>query len=129
MKNFILDTHTFLWYLSGDEFLSKKAKSLIEDASNSKFISIASIWEISIKLNLKKLKMGVSLENLKNEITMNGFEILPLDFEHIIQLSSLENHHKDPFDRIIIAQAIYEGFEIISKDKNFEYYKEIKVIW
>ena len=73
--------------------------------------------------------MGVSLENLKNEITMNGFEILPLDFEHIIQLSSLENHHKDPFDRIIIAQAIYEGFEIISKDKNFMYYKQIKVVW
>ena len=129
MKHFILDTHTFLWYLSGDEMLSKKAKSLIEDTNNSKFISIASIWEISIKLNLKKLKLGVSLENLKNEITLNGFEILPLDFEHIIKLSSLENHHKDPFDRIIIAQAIYEGFEIISKDNNFEKYKEIKVIW
>ena len=129
MKNFILDTHTFLWYLSGDELLSKKAKLLIEDTSYSKFISIASIWEISIKLNLKKLKLGVSLENLKNEITLNGFEILPLDFEHIIKLSSLENHHKDPFDRIIIAQAIYEGFEIISKDNNFEKYKEIKVIW
>ena len=129
MKHFILDTHTFLWYLSGDEILSKKAKSLIEDTNNLKFISIASIWEISIKLNLKKLKLGVSLENLKNEITLNGFEILPLDFEHIITLSSLENHHKDPFDRIIIAQAIYEGFGIISKDNNFEYYKKIKVIW
>ena len=129
MKNFILDTHTFLWYLSGDELLSKKAKLLIEDTNNLKFISIASIWEISIKLNLKKLKLDVSLENLKNEITLNGFEILPLDFEHIITLSSLENHHKDPFDRIIIAQAIYEGFGIISKDNNFAYYKEIKVIW
>ena len=129
MKNFILDTHTFLWYLSGDELLSKKAKLLIEDTDNLKFISIASIWEISIKLNLKKLKLGVSLENLKNEININGFEILPLDFEHIITLSSLENHHKDPFDRIITPQAIYEGFGIISKDRNFEYYKEIKVIW
>lgn len=129
MKNFILDTHTFLWYLSGDELLSKKAKLLIEDTDNLKFISIASIWEIFIKLNLKRLKLDVSLENLKNEITLNGFEILPLDFEHIITLSSLENHHKDPFDRIIIAQAIYEGFGIISKDNNFEYYKKIKVIW
>ena len=129
MKNSILDNQTFLWYLSGDEMLSKKAKSLIENPINSKFISIASIWEISIKLNLKKLKLGISLENLKNKITLNGFEILPLDFEHIIKLSSLENYHKDPFDRIIIAQAIYEGFEIISKDNNFEYYKEIKVLW
>ena len=63
------------------------------------------------------------------EILKNNFEILPLEFDHIIQLSKLEHHHKDPFDRIILAQAINENLEIISKDNNFKLYKEVKTIW
>jgi PIN domain nuclease of toxin-antitoxin system len=129
VRDYILDTHAFLWFLSGDKQLSKKAKLLIEDTSKSKYISIASIWEISIKLNLKKLNLGISLEDLKDEITINGFEILPLDFDHIIELSRLENHHKDPFDRILIAQAISENLQIVSIDQNFNLYKDLKVVW
>lgn len=103
MTAFLLDTHAFLWFLSGDEKLSQQARSSIENTDHIKYISIASIWEIAIKLNLGKLELTISLEGLKTEILKNNFEILPLDFDHLIQLSILENHHKDPFDRIILA--------------------------
>lgn len=104
--NYLLDTHTILWFLEGNENLSLDARFATENPDNISFISIASIWEIAIKLNLGKLKLDIKLEELKSEIIKNGFEILPLDFEHIIGLSNLETIHKDPFDRIIISQAI-----------------------
>lgn len=129
MKNYILDTHTFLWFLNADEQLSPQAKKIIQDIEVKKFISIASIWEICIKLNLGKLKIDVNLSQLKNEILVNDFELLPLDFEHIISLSTLENHHKDPFDRIIISQSIVEKLIIISKDSHFKLYQTASVLW
>lgn len=118
----------FLWFLNGDTQLSIKAKKSIQDSKQTKFISIASIWEIAIKLNLKKLTLKLSLEDLKQEVVKNGFEILPLDFDHIIGLQHLKEIHKDPFDRIIIAQAISENLCIITKDKNFDHYP-VKIIW
>ncbi|WP_228374644.1 type II toxin-antitoxin system VapC family toxin [Chryseobacterium sp. FH1] len=92
-------------------------------------MSTASIWEIAIKLNLGKLRLDIKLEELKSEILKNGFEILPLDFEHIIGLSNLEAIHKDPFDRIIISQAICEKCTIISRDSNFNLYKNVNLLW
>jgi PIN domain nuclease of toxin-antitoxin system len=127
--NYLLDTHTFLWFLDGNNNLSGNARRIIENTGNSKFISIASIWEIAIKMNLGKLKLDFKLEELKEEIIKNNFEILPLDFEHLITLSTLEEFHKDPFDRILIAQAISEKQTIISKDSNFSLYSGIKVFW
>ena len=129
MRNNLLDTHTFLWFLAGDEQLSKSAITYIEDPKTVNYISIASLWEIAIKLSLRKLRLNVSFENLKNAIVDNGFEILPLDFEHIINLTTLENYHKDPFNSIIISQAISENLTVISRDNNFELYQKIKVIW
>ena len=127
--NYLLDTHTFLWFLDGNTNLSKKARSAIENSDNTNFISIASIWEIAIKMSLGKLKLDVKVEDLKTEIVKSNFEILPLDFEHIIELSRLEEIHKDPFDRIIISQAISEIHTIISKDSNFGLYKKLKLYW
>lgn len=127
--NCLLDTHTFLWFLEGSDNLSKRARMSIENTENIKFISIASIWEIAIKLNLGKLKLDIKLEDLKEEIIKNNFQILPLEFEHIIVLSNLEEVHKDPFDRMIISQAIFEKQTIISKDFNFSLYEGIKVLW
>jgi PIN domain nuclease of toxin-antitoxin system len=98
----LLDTHTFLWFLEGNKDLSVKARTSIESLENVKFVSIASIWEVAIKLNLGKLKLDVGLQGLKNELLKNNFEILPLDFQHISSLTKLEDIHKDPFDRIII---------------------------
>ncbi len=129
MRRFLLDTHTFLWFLAGNDQLSKSAVTHIEDLQTVKYISIASLWEIAIKSSLGKLTLTCSFENLKEAIVNNGFEILPLDFEHIISLTTLENHHKDPFDRIIISQSISENLTIISRDSNFKLYQEIKVIW
>ena len=127
--DYLLDTHTFLWFLEGNENLSQKATAAIESSKNNSFISIASIWEVAIKMSLKKLTLDVKLEDLKQEILTNNFEILPLDFEHILELYKLEEIHKDPFDRIIISQAISEKFTIISKDSNFGLYRNVMLLW
>lgn len=127
--NYLLDTHTFLWFLEGNNTLSSKARIIIENADNTIYVSIASIWEIAIKISISKLKLSVNLEEVKTEIVKNNFEILPLDFEHIIELTNLEQIHKDPFDRIIISQAISEKCTIVSKDSNFDFYNNVNVLW
>jgi PIN domain nuclease of toxin-antitoxin system len=127
--NYLLDTHTFLWFLEGNNTLSSKARIIIENADNTIYVSIASIWEIAIKISTSKLKLSVNLEEVKTEIVKNNFEILPLDFEHIIELTNLEQIHKDPFDRIIISQAISEKCTIVSKDSNFVFYNNVNVLW
>ena len=127
--NYLIDTHTFLWYLEGNSNLSKKARSIISDPQNQILISIASIWEIGIKIALGKLIIDVDLEVLKREIIKNQMEILPLDFEHIKELVNLEQLHKDPFDRILICQSKAEKLSIITKDSNFFNYKNIECVW
>ena len=126
---YLLDTHTFLWFLEGSIRLSKKTKDIIVNPKNKTFISIASIWEMGIKLSLDKLELDLSLEELKQELIRNEIEILPLDFDHIITLSKLEYHHRDPFDRILISQAKSEKLTILSKDSHFKMYKQVKVVW
>lgn len=127
--NYLLDTHTFLWFLEGNNTLSSKARIIIENADNTIYVSIASIWEIAIKISISKLKLSVNLEEVKTEIVKNNFEILPLDFEHIIELTNLEQIHKDPFDRIILSQAISEKYIFVSKDSNFDFYNNVNVLW
>lgn len=127
--NYLLYTHTFLWFLEGNSKLSKKALIAIENPENNNFISIASIWEVAIKLSIGKLKLDIKIEELKSEILRNNFEILPLDFEHLIELSRLEKIHNDPFDRIIISQSISEKLVVISKDSNYSQYSKLKIYW
>ncbi len=126
---YLLDTHAFLWFLEGNKSLSKKAKDIIVNPKNKTFVSIASIWEMGIKISLDKLQLDLTLEELKHELIKNEFEILPLDFDHVIELSGLDYHHRDPFDRILISQAKSEKLTILSKDKNFRLYKQVKVVW
>ena len=126
--HYLLDTHSFLWFINGDKALSKIARTSIEDNSSVKYISIASFWEISIKLCIGKLKLDFPYDELKDQVVENGFEILPITFEHTSKLASLKFIHKDPFDRMIIAQAIIENLSVISKDRNFQHYA-IKQIW
>src|ERR1700748_408985 len=116
---YLLDTHSFLWFINGDEQLSRKAQNGIADPEAIKYISIASFWEIAIKLNLGKLSLDMHYQDLRQQVIINGFEILPITFEHTIELTGLELHHRDPFDRIIIAQALCENLIVISKDGNF----------
>ena len=124
----LLDTHTLIWFIEGDKLLSDKAISAINDTPDSNFVSIASIWEIAIKLNIDKLKLQTSFLGIQKKIDENGFKLLPVNFEHTLILRDLPLHHRDPFDRMIIAQSITENLTVISKDKNFSLYP-IKLLW
>jgi PIN domain nuclease of toxin-antitoxin system len=125
---FLLDTHTFIWFVNGDRRLSTKAKKEILKSSNKKFISMASIWEMAIKVSLGKLRINYPFKEVFNQIEENGFETLSIIFDHTLLLSQLEFHHRDPFDRLLIAQAISENMKIISKDENFQKY-QVKMVW
>ena len=124
----LLDTHSLIWFLNGDEKLSDKAKFAIEDPKNSKIVSIASIWEIAIKISLGKFKFPKGFKHFLDMVEDNGFEILPKTFEHALELSSLEFIHRDPFDRLLISQCIADKLIIVTKDNNIKKYK-IKTIW
>jgi len=126
--SYLLDTHAFLWFLNGSEELSKNARQAIEDNTKLKYVSIVSFWEIAIKLSLKKLELATSHKELLTQAIKNGFEILPLTFDHSAGIISLEFHHKDPFDRMIISQAITENLQIITKDEKFDLYP-VSLIW
>jgi PIN domain nuclease of toxin-antitoxin system len=126
--DFLLDTHTLIWFLNGDEKLSDKAKSIIEDPTNSKIVSIASIWEIAIKLSLDKFRFPKGFKYFLDMVEDNGFELLPITFEHALELSTLEFIHRDPFDRLLIAQCMSDKLIIVTKDDNIKRYN-IKTIW
>ena len=124
----LLDTHTFLWFINGDRQLSANAIEKIESDGAINFISIASIWEIAIKINLGKLESRKPFAEIKTYIEQNGFQVLPITIEDALLVSSLPFHHRDPFDRLIIAQSIQHKLPIITKDDNFRKY-DTSVIW
>jgi PIN domain nuclease of toxin-antitoxin system len=118
----LLDTHAFIWFVEDDNQLPENAKRLIENSENEIYLSIASLWEITIKLQLNKIELSQPLEKILELATLNGFVFLPILPNHLITLLTLDFHHRDPFDRIIIAQTIAEKLTIITKDKVFDGY-------
>ena len=119
----ILDTHTFLWFINDSTELSNSAAELIESDVDL-WISIASLWEISIKVNLNKLDLPDDYEKfIPHQIAINNIEILPVNLQHLIVLTKLPLHHRDPFDRLLIAQAIAEAVPIVIIDKKFDLYE------
>jgi len=124
----LLDTHTFLWFLSGAFELSKQARMLIENPEHEKYISIVSFWEIAIKSSLGKLTLDVPFSELKTEAIKNWFQILPITFEDTLRLCTLPFHHRDPFDRIIISQAKENNLTLVSRDSNFSQY-DVNLLW
>ncbi|WP_435008486.1 type II toxin-antitoxin system VapC family toxin [Tundrisphaera lichenicola] len=125
----LIDTHTLLWFLRDDPRLSSKAKALIEDANQHKFVSIASCWEIAIKAGLGKLHLTEpSRSLLERELPANHLDLLPISLEHATTVEGLAHHHNDPFDRLLIAQAIVEGIPIIGADVAFDSYP-VRRIW
>jgi PIN domain nuclease of toxin-antitoxin system len=121
--NLLLDTHTFIWWDSEPKKLSYRAIALCGDSSNTKILSVASIWEMQIKLQLGKLKFNKSLaEIISSQQQRNNLQILPITLNHILTLESLPYHHKDPFDRLLISQAIVENAVLISRDSIFFQY-------
>ena len=120
---YLLDTHTLLWFLQGDKKLSDKARRLIDDPRNPKSLSIVSLWEIAIKLSLGKLVLDKSFERLfPEQLHFNRIEVLDITVDSLIKLTTLPFHHRDPFDRLIIAQALVEGLPIIGADAAFDAY-------
>ena len=124
----LLDTHVFIWFAEGINNISPKSMQLIEDLDNNIYFSIASIWEMGIKYNIGRLRLTKPFHQIYNDLVQSNTEILPLNFSHILQYTQLELYHRDPFDRIIIAQSIVENLAIISKDKKFDEYN-VKRIW
>ena len=124
----VIDTHALIWYIEGDNKLSNKAISVIENLDNQIFVSKASLWELAIKISLGKLHISVGFEDLEVFLIENGFTILDYNFDHLVTLMSLQYHHKDPFDRLIIAQSITNRYKIITTDKSFEKY-DVEIIW
>ena len=125
----LLDTHTFLWFIDGDTSLSPYTRQLIEDRTNERLLSIASLWEMAIKASLGRLSLTLSFTDLVAE-HMHGnaielFEILP---HHLDVLTTLPFHHKDPFDRMLIAQSQAENIPILSRDSAFDDYA-IRRLW
>ncbi len=126
----LLDTHTFLWFIDGNPKLSGYARQLIGSPANERLLSVASLWEMSIKASMGKLKLDLTFEKIVSEhIEGNAIKLLQIAPEHLDILRSLPFHHKDPFDRLIIAQGQSEKMPIVSRDKAFHEYNGIRCIW
>lgn len=119
----LLDTHALLWFVLGDTQLSKTALALILDPANEKLVSPASYWEIAIKLSIGKYALHEPYEDfMRRGIAGNGFGILPVEPGHTAALIALPFHHRDPFDRLLIAQAMVEKLSVVSADAIFDAY-------
>lgn len=125
----LLDTHTFIWWIANPSLLSRKACSFLEDQNSELFLSIASVWEIAIKANLGKLELREPIEKLiPEQLNLNSISLLPIQLKHIFELSHLAPLHKDPFDRLLIAQSRTEKIPILSNDHIIKKYGA-KVLW
>lgn len=119
----VLDTHTFLWFIDGNQKLSANARTLIEDMNNERLLSIASVWEMAIKYSIGRLQFAQPFQAfMSHQLTKNSIQLLDINFDHTTIVASLPFHHKDPFDRMIIAQSIVEQVPIISIDTIFDAY-------
>ena len=126
--NLLIDTHALIWFITDNEKLPLKTKQIIENKDNDIYVSIASYWEIGIKNSIGRLDLNSDLETVFKIIEETGFETLPITTNQILKNSGLAFHHQDPFDRIIIAQAMMEEMTIITKDSQFKNYN-IPTIW
>lgn len=129
MTRYLLDTHSFLWFINDDVALSETARILIESPENIIYLSIASIWEIAIKVSLGKLEVPSPFTAfIDKQLAENNIQILPINTKHVGKVVSLPFHHRDPFDRLIIAQSLVEEISIIGEDTIFDDYG-VKVYW
>lgn len=121
--NLLLDTHTFLWFIAGDARLSQSARSAIEDLNNSRYLSVASLWELAIKLSIGKFELGEPFEILiPSQLAENRIELLDISIAHTAMVATMPFHHRDPFDRLVAAQAKIEQLTLVSIDDIFDAY-------
>ncbi len=125
----LLDTHAFLWWISDDPRLSEKAREIVADGRNELFFSAASGWEISIKAGLGRLEVPEDLQRfISDQLSRNAIQVLPIYLSHAVHTGSLPVHHRDPFDRILVSQAILEQIPLLSADPQFSHYP-VEVVW
>lgn len=124
----LLDTHTFIWWDSSPQQLSSTARQALEDPNNEILISTISLWEIAIKHQLGKLTLQRTLDEIVADQLSQGLQSLSFDTPHVLQISHLPDHHKDPFDRALIAQALVEGATLVTKDSTISAY-QVPLLW
>lgn len=124
----LLDTHAFLWFVTGDRRLGRKARRLIEHDETNLFLSTASVWEMAIKNSLGRLDLPCPFDEYIEEKIESGFNVLPVEWPHAAAVALLPFHHKDPFDRLIVAQAMTEGIGVVTGDPVFKAYG-VTVVW
>jgi PIN domain nuclease of toxin-antitoxin system len=129
MARFLLDTHAFLWWVNDAPDLTGAVRLAIADAGNACFLSLASCWEMAIKSSLGKLRLAKPVERfVSDQLAVNGFSLLNIELHHAARVEKLPFHHRDPFDRLLIAQAMAEKLTIISADTIFAEYG-VKILW
>lgn len=127
--NLLLDTHAFNWWDQAPAKLSRVAHNAIADPANTVHLSVASLWEIVIKSELGRLHLQDPLDAVDAaQVATNGFRVLPVELRHVYSLRGLPLHHKDPFDRILMAQSIADGLTIVTKDAVFALYP-VTTLW
>ena len=125
----LLDTHTFLWWINNDPSLSETARDVISSERNECFLSVASCWEMAIKASIGKLRLIKSVERfIPEELANNDFLLLAMEFRHVAKVETLPFHHRDPFDRLLVAQALTEKMSLVSADTLLSEYG-VRRIW
>ena len=119
----LLDTHALLWFSSNDPRLGTRAAALISDGNNERLLSVASLWEVAIKVSIGRLRLDIPLEQLCGpELTRHMTQLLPISPAHVVEVSKLPFHHRDPFDRMLAAQALTDGLTVVSNDQILDRY-------
>ncbi|MGD0412352.1 MAG: type II toxin-antitoxin system VapC family toxin [Verrucomicrobiota bacterium] len=127
--NLLLDTHAFLWFIANDPRLSSRAQSLIQDPGNRRLFSMASLWEIAIKVSLGKLALAQPFDQfIPRQLQLNQIEVLAIELPHVAAVVAMPFHHRDPFDRLMAAQCQIEDLPIVSADPAFDAYS-IRRVW
>lgn len=125
----LLDTHVFLWWILNDERLGQKARVIIADGANEVFLSAASCWEIAIKTELGRLRLPKPPDiYVPDQMAMNALKGLPISPVHALRVSKLPNHHRDPFDRILVAQSQLEKIPLVTSDPLISRY-DVRTLW
>lgn len=119
---YLLDTHALIWFLEGNQQLSATAKHILCNEEESIYLRVVSLWEMAIKISLDKLKLSRSLEQVIEALPQQNITLLPVKPVHILAVSSLPFHHRDPFDRLLIAQALVDNMQLISNESLFLQY-------
>ena len=126
--DFLLDTHTLIWVLDDTITSYKIPTEIIKDPQKTKYVSIASLWEVTVKLSVNRLSLNFSLDDLLETIKSKNYTLLPIKEAHLEEYLKLPFHHRDPFDRLLIATAIFEKFTLITSDKENQLY-DVKWVW